>query len=59
MYKLITIKLTFVNRNAKLHWPRTGITQLTESNSPEVTCQHKQATLLYFLAMYYTKYINN
>jgi uncharacterized protein (TIGR02466 family) len=40
--------LTFVNRNAKLHWPRTGITQLTESNSPEVTSPAQTGNVIIF-----------
>ena len=40
--------LTLVNSNQKTHWPRTGVTQLTESNSPEVTCVATTGTVIIF-----------
>ena len=40
--------LTFVNRDQKQHWPRTGITQLTESNSPEVTSPAETGNVIIF-----------
>tara|TARA_B100000212_G_scaffold340759_1_gene322177 strand:+ start:2609 stop:3193 length:585 start_codon:yes stop_codon:yes gene_type:complete len=40
--------LTLVNTNQKTHWPRTGVTQLTESNSPEVTCVATTGTVIIF-----------
>ena len=40
--------LTFVNRDQKQHWPRTGITQLTESNSPEVTSPADTGNVIIF-----------
>ena len=40
--------LTFVNRNSKVHWPRTGINQLTESNSPEVTSPAETGNVIIF-----------
>ncbi len=40
--------LTFVNRNQKTHWPRTGVSELTESNSPEVTCSAETGSVIIF-----------
>tara|TARA_Y200000002_G_scaffold161079_1_gene133078 strand:- start:2779 stop:3363 length:585 start_codon:yes stop_codon:yes gene_type:complete len=40
--------LTFVNRNQKGHWPRTGVKGLTEFNSPEVTCSAETGSLIIF-----------
>ena len=40
--------LTFVNKNSKLHWPKTGINHLTESNSPEVTSPAETGNLIIF-----------
>ena len=40
--------LTFVNRNHKTHWPRTGVKELTESNSPEVTCVAETGSVIIF-----------
>ena len=40
--------LTFVNRNQKTHWPRTGVKELTESNSPEVTCVAQTGSIIIF-----------
>ena len=50
--------LTFANRNQKTHWPRTGVKELTESNSPEVTCVAQTGSIIIFPAICYIRTIN-
>jgi uncharacterized protein (TIGR02466 family) len=40
--------LTLVNGNQKSNWPKSGITELSESNSPNVTCAAETGSLIIF-----------
>ena len=40
--------LTLVNGNQKSNWPKTGITELSEANSPTVTCAALTGSLIIF-----------
>ena len=50
MYKQIQDHpgLTLVNGNQKANWPKSGITELSESNSPNVTCAALTGSLIIF-----------